>query len=250
MNKTIYILWFQGFNNAPDIVKKCVESWKYYNQDWNIILLDNTNLSNYIKIEDYIDMSNKKINFTALSDVVRLILLNTYGGLWVDSTTFCNKPLNEWLHTYTSKEFFAFDKPGPDRLLSTWFIYSEKEHYLTKTWLELTVKYYKIYNEPHTYYWVHYLFSDLYNSDNIFKEVWDSVPKLSANNMGPHYLQNKGMFNKIKDEIKSNIDNKITPFYKLTYKCDFTLNDISLNLYYLYSTISQNPKNILEKSKI
>ena len=94
MNKNIYILWFQGFENSPEIIKRCVESWKHYNPDWNIILLDNTNLSNYINLEEYIDITNKDINYTALSDVVRVALLNVYGGLWVDATTFCNKPLN------------------------------------------------------------------------------------------------------------------------------------------------------------
>ena len=62
MIKTIYILWFQGFDNAPEIVKKCVQSWKYYNPDWTIILLDNTNLNNYITLENYIiDIHNKNI---------------------------------------------------------------------------------------------------------------------------------------------------------------------------------------------
>ena len=97
MIKTIYILWFQGFDNAPEIVKKCVQSWKYYNPDWTIILLDNTNLNNYITLENYIiDIHNKNINHTALSDIIRVIFLKLYGGLWVDSTTFCNRPLNEW----------------------------------------------------------------------------------------------------------------------------------------------------------
>ena len=35
---TIYILWFQGFDNAPLLVKNCVQSWKHYNPDWNIVI--------------------------------------------------------------------------------------------------------------------------------------------------------------------------------------------------------------------
>jgi hypothetical protein len=30
MNKIIYILWFQGFENSPEVVKQCVKSWKYF----------------------------------------------------------------------------------------------------------------------------------------------------------------------------------------------------------------------------
>ena len=123
MNKIIYIVWFQGFENAPDIIKKCVDSWKYYNPNYIINLIDNNNINNYIHLEDYIDMSKKDINYTALSDIIRIILLSKYGGLWVDATTFCNKPLDEWLHDYIKNGFFAFDKPSSDKLISSWFIY-------------------------------------------------------------------------------------------------------------------------------
>lgn len=97
MIKNIFICWFQGVDNAPDIVKNCIASWKYYNNDWNIILLDNTNIIHYVNLNNYVNTQDKNINPTALSDIIRIILLKKYGGLWVDATTFCNKPLNEWL---------------------------------------------------------------------------------------------------------------------------------------------------------
>ena len=235
MNKTIFILWFQGFDKAPEIIKKCVQSWKYYNPEWKINLLDNTNLKDYININNYVNTIDKKINFTALSDIVRLILLDTYGGLWVDATTFCNRPLNKWLSTYVRNGFFAFNKPGPDRLLSTWFIYSSKKNLITQKWLNAVVDYWKIHNTPHTYYWVHYLFGDLYKTDNVFMSLWNNILKIAA--AGPHAFVNKGMFGKISPKIKSDIDTKIAPLYKLTYKYVLPQYDKSLILYYLYSTI-------------
>jgi hypothetical protein len=238
MNKTIFILWFQGFEKSPEIIKKCIQSWKYYNSDWNVIMIENDNLVNYININEHIDMTNKNINYTALSDIIRIILLKKYGGLWVDATTFCNKPLNEWLPSCITEGFFAFDKPGNDRLVSSWFLYAEKDNYIVNNWFNLTIAYYKMNNSPHTYFWFHYLFGDLYNSDNRFKEIWDKVPKISANSLGPHYLQEKGMFNSLTFETKENIDNKLTPLYKLSYKCTFPLYDEKINIYYLYSTIN------------
>jgi hypothetical protein len=239
MNKTIFILWFQGFENSPEIIKKCIQSWKHYNSDWTVIVVDNENLIKYININDYIDMINKNINYTALSDVIRISLLRKYGGLWVDATTFCNKSLNEWLPSCISEGFFAFDKPGNDRLLSSWFLYAEKDNYIVSQWFNITKEYYKINNSPHTYFWFHYLFGDLYNSNNIFKEIWDKVPKISANGLGPHYLQEKGMFHSVTVDTKENIDNKITPLYKLSYKCTFPPYNEQINLYYLYSTINK-----------
>jgi mannosyltransferase OCH1-like enzyme len=172
-----------------------------------------------------------------LSDVVRVLLLKLYGGLWVDATTFCNKRLDDWLSNYIYEGFFAFNKPRPNRLISSWFIYSEKNNYITHQWFNKIVEYFKINNKPHTYFWVHHLFGDLYDADATFKEIWDKVPKLSANGLGPHYLQEIGMFKDIKNKNKSDINNKITPLYKLTYKRDFPEYDETLNVYYLYSTI-------------
>jgi hypothetical protein len=241
ITKNIYILWFQGFDNAPDVVKQCVNSWKYHNPDWNVILLDDTNLNTYV--ETYISNNFSKNKYkTALSDVVRIVLLKLYGGLWVDSTTFCNKPLNDWLPNYINEGFFAFDKPGADRLLSSWFIYADKDNYILDKWFHSAINYYNKYNKfndaPHTYFWFHYLFGDLYSSDITFKEMWDKVPKLSANRMGPHYLQENGLFKNITTKTKTEIDAKITPLYKLSHKFQFPKYDEKLNIYYLYSTIT------------
>ena len=59
MIQTIYILWFDGFQNAPDVVKKCVDSWKYYNPDWNIILLDEDNYRQYVNLDKHLDITKK-----------------------------------------------------------------------------------------------------------------------------------------------------------------------------------------------
>ena len=224
MIKTIYILWFQGFNNAPDIVKKCVASWKYYNSDWNIILLDDTNIIKYVNLKNYIsDIYNKSIEKCHLSDIIRCILLKSYGGLWVDATTFCNKSLRDWLPNYINNGFFAFDKPGPDRLISNWFLYAEKNNYIIDKWCNTTIEYYTTNNKAHTYFIHHYLFGDLYNSDNTFKEHWDKVLKLSANGNGPHYLQKKNMFNKLTNTIKMILIIKLHHFINLLISVNFQI---------------------------
>jgi hypothetical protein len=239
MIKVIYILWFQGFENAPEIVKKCIDSWKYYNSDWTINLLDNNNLGDYINIKDYIDLSKLKIEKSKIANIIRCILLSKYGGVWTDATTFCNKPLSEWLPNYINHGFFAFEKPGPDRLLSNWFLYSEKNNYIIEKWCNYTIQFHKNNFKIRQYFVHHYLFNKLYYTDTKFKDQWDLVSKLPANGLGPHYLQHKGMFNNITDEIKNDINNKVTPFYKLTYKCIFPEYDENIILYYLYSTIKK-----------
>ena len=113
MEKVIFIYWAQKFENAPNVVQKCLLSWKLKKPSWKIIELDDDNLKDYINIEEMIpDIQKKQITKTSYSDIVRIFLLEKYGGCWCDATTFCNKSLDIWLNEYIIKSgFFAFDRP-------------------------------------------------------------------------------------------------------------------------------------------
>ncbi len=63
MNNTIWITWFQGWDNAPEISQKCLESWKHYNPDWNI---EDNSKSNQI---DHFDGNRKNNDISNLSVV-------------------------------------------------------------------------------------------------------------------------------------------------------------------------------------
>jgi len=235
MNKTIFIVWLQGFSKAPDIVQRCVESWKYHHpthSGWNIVLLNLENLYEYITLEPvFLTLESQEI-----TNVIRMKLLCQYGGVWADATTFCNQCLEDWILPYTQQGFFAFEKPGPDRLLSNWFLYAEKNNYLIEQWCCATLDFHRTNTQSHPYFIHHYLFGRLYDTDPRCKAMWDAVPKRSANGMGPHYLQEKGFF--MKDPtVRQHIDSQQTPLYKLSYKGHFLPFDADLNLYYLYSKV-------------
>ncbi|OQX73377.1 MAG: hypothetical protein B6D64_13895, partial [Bacteroidetes bacterium 4484_276] len=98
--KIIWILWLQGFEDAPDVVKRCLASWKKHNPTWKINLLDETNIKQFIDVHAIIGRNYKEISKQALSDVIRINLLSKFGGVWTDATCFCCKPLDEWLGSY------------------------------------------------------------------------------------------------------------------------------------------------------
>jgi hypothetical protein len=237
MIQTLYILWFQGFENAPDVVTQCVRSWKHYNPDWTILLLTDRNLYNYIPKEYASILQKPTISKTHLSDIVRVLLLSLYGGCWTDATTFCNRPLTEWLPKHIQEGFFAFEKPGPDRPISNWFLYAEKGNRMVEKWCAATLDYYRVNDQAHTYFIHHYLFLGLLETDTPFHDMWEKVPKLSANGIGPHYLHEKGAFSTVTDETQKEIDSKRIPLFKLTYKWEFPPHDVTKLLYYLYSTV-------------
>ena len=222
MIQTIYMLWFQGFEHAPELVKSCVQSWKHYNPDWDIVLLDNTNLRNYIEVEDYPEME-----MSHRSDIVRMKLLHQYGGVWADVTTFCHRPLRDWLPRYASEGFFVFDRPYSNLLMSNWFIYAEPSNLLFHEWYLETMHYYKDRVKAHTYFIHHQLFEKVYLSH---KEYWDQIPKLSATL--PHSLLSiEGIPN-----AHADIDSKRVPLYKFSHRVKYANNPDS-NLSYLFRTL-------------
>jgi integrase/recombinase XerC len=71
----------------------------------------------------------------------------------------------------------------------------------------------------------------------IFALVASLLAETNTGAAGPHAFVNKGMCGQISPKIKSDIDTKIAPLYKLTYKYVLPPYDKSLILYYLYSTL-------------
>ena len=223
MIRTIYILWFQGFDQAPEVVTYCVRSWKQYNPEWTVVLLDESNLHHYVTLDYPVQ------ELCHRSDVVRMLLLSRYGGVWADATTFCHKPLNDWLPAYIGEGFFVFDRPYSNLMISNWFIYAEPSNLLIQEWGLATLHYYRHHAKAHTYFIHHHLFEQLYTQE-AFKQAWDRVPKFSA--MVPHTLQSMEFLSNLHEDI----DAKRVPLYKLSYK--YRVHPYSaMNLYYLYNTL-------------
>jgi hypothetical protein len=66
----------------------------------------------------------------SLSDVIRVDLLRRYGGIWADATTYCLRPLNDWIYPAIATGFFAFDRPTDDRMVSSWFLAAQRNSYI------------------------------------------------------------------------------------------------------------------------
>ena len=211
-NQIIWSCWLQGREHAPWLVEKCLASWEQRNPGWELRCLDQHSLPRYV---DFPDLGGKRITRTSFSDIARILLLNEFGGVWVDATTFCNMPLARWLDARSASGFFAFDRPGDDRRLSSWFLASERYHYLVDRWCAGTLAYWSGRARADSYFWFHNIFRDLCESDPEFRRLWDDVPKLSAD--GPHSIQRAGMFAPER-QVAANAVDWDSPVFKLTYR--------------------------------
>lgn len=82
MNKIIHYFWF-GHNPKPDILKKCIKSWKKWLPDWEIKEWNETNVDVYLN--DYTSYAYLKKNWSFVSDFFRCYILEKYGGLYLDT---------------------------------------------------------------------------------------------------------------------------------------------------------------------
>lgn len=91
----IWICWWQGLDQAPDIVKKCIDSIKNHAGNHKVVLITDKNYASFITFPEWINEKYEKgiISKTHLSDLLRITLLAQYGGVWLDSTFFCTGSL-------------------------------------------------------------------------------------------------------------------------------------------------------------
>ncbi|MGO5306766.1 capsular polysaccharide synthesis protein [Agathobacter sp. LCP21S3_B2] len=95
----IWVCWWQGIDNAPDIVKVCIDSIKKNAGEHTVILLTEENYKKYVDMPTWVEEKKNKgiISRTHYSDILRLTLLARYGGVWLDSTFFCSQKIpNEY----------------------------------------------------------------------------------------------------------------------------------------------------------
>ena len=94
--KNIWVCWLQGEAHMPEVVKLCIRSLrKNAPEGVSVVVLTGENIGSYVTFPDYVyhNLKSGKLTLTHFSDLLRMKLLSTYGGLWVDSTVFVSAPI-------------------------------------------------------------------------------------------------------------------------------------------------------------
>lgn len=95
--KKIHYCWF-GYNPKPKLIQKCIESWKKYMPDYEIIEWNESNYD-FNKIE-YIREAYSKKKWAFVVDYARFDILNTHGGIFLDTDVELLKPIPEEYLSY------------------------------------------------------------------------------------------------------------------------------------------------------
>lgn len=93
--KVIHYCWFGG-NELPKEAKKCIDSWKKYCPDYEII---EWNESNYdLNKNDYVKYCYENKKWAFLTDYVRLDIIYENGGIYLDTDVELVKSLDDLLN--------------------------------------------------------------------------------------------------------------------------------------------------------
>ena len=213
----VWVMWDQGFENAPDLVKVCINSIKeHIPQDIaELILITNKNLDKYLELPDYI-LSKLYKKPTAFSNIIRAALLYNYGGMWIDSTYII---MNDFPKEIFQKDFWALKKNyhylNNKNFIdfSYNFMYSKPENEMIGFIYSMLCNYWKNYN-----YQKHYFLKDGiilygYNFNKFDIKLIDDLEDIYNEDIE---FFNNNELNKpyLKEKFKENNFS----FFKLTYK--------------------------------
>lgn len=218
MSKKLWICWFQGLKklNKTSLHFKCIQKWVTLNPKWDITILDFDNIDDYAPEFFQVNEYSPKRSLTAQSDLLRLIILKKFGGIWVDATVYPVESLDNFIYDLLdSNSFFAYRfiynnkhlaKPSEGKNfkeIATWFLCSlNPEELIFKLWLKNFLNLYmntKTWsplpaNRQWDYFSLHYCFVDLYDNNKKINNLINNMTQVDQS--APHSAHFLGWKNK------------------------------------------------------
>ena len=241
-NNNIFILWLQGLDNAPEVVKKCIDSTVRNSNGFTVHIITQENLEQYTEgipsevLEKIFagikrqqgqinkDFNRKYFDFTIqyLSDLLRMWLLSHYGGLWVDATVYHTSRIEL---PYIDR-YYTLRRPNGFKLnigngrWSTYYQYSPAGNIVTQFVYEALCYYAK-----NADFIMHYFLTDetidyAYNNVDAIRQEIDSVPmsNLDVNSLVEILNQpwDESLYNKLTENTNT---------FKLSWKININYQD-------------------------
>lgn len=232
--KIIWILWFQGWQSAPEIVKRVRQTWQHHNPAWVVISLDENNLKHYLK-----NYPLPNTTYQAKSDIIRLDLLSNHGGVWVDATMACMQPLDIWVHhAIEPSKIWMYHGRDKGRGPASWFIVSCPNAYIINKWNDICRHFWNLNPLYVEYFWMDKLFAHLALSDPKFLEEWKRVPFLNCDDYGSAHCM-KNIVYSFTPEILSHLQDVLPFAIKLCSRGRF---HPGTNAWHILDIALQSPK--------
>ncbi|WP_353141738.1 glycosyltransferase family 32 protein [Acinetobacter pragensis] len=134
------VIWMFWDNQRPELIEKCIQNIQALNPSYQLIILNNSNIHQYSKI-NFSDYQN--LTPQLQSDLLRLDLLYHHGGIWLDASVILYQSL-DWIenlclqnHT-ASFGYYRYSnttiKEFP--VIESWLLATEKNNVFFKLWFK------------------------------------------------------------------------------------------------------------------
>jgi tetratricopeptide (TPR) repeat protein len=208
---SVFSLWMQGIENAPPVVQVCHRQL-IRSTSRPVVYLDAEMLPDYAQLPA--DIEDMDISMAHRSDLLRIELLATYGGTWLDATCLVREDFDKNLEELLSASgFFAFAKRKAT--LSNWLLSVDKPgHHLILMLREALHAYWRHFRRTRRYYDFHYLFEGLVELDPGTRRIWEATPKIPYHRATTLQRRKFAPYNE--ERFRAHIDGSFVQ--KLSYK--------------------------------
>jgi hypothetical protein len=136
--RKIWTYW-DNPDRIPKSVKLCMESWKKFNPDYEIVLLTKKNFKGYITIPEEIrDHPHFNDSPQRFADLVRLYALDEHGGIWIDASVLVKEHFDKWLFPkyaeFSGYYMGAYSTDEKTPAIENWFMAANKNSKFIKLW--------------------------------------------------------------------------------------------------------------------
>jgi len=216
--KIIWSFWDEP--EIPKFIQDCHKNWRKYAHNYKIILLNKNNITDYVDMPD----NWKDLPSYRIADILRLKLLEKYGGIWMDaSIILLDNPDN-----FVENDITLFTTPtttSDNPIFENWFIASSKGNEIIKKWSREVL--YALLNND-----IYISLSSKYNKELVMSPEY-LICHLVLRNI---YDRDKNLFSNIKLYNSSE-----TAFYE---HLKYNMNNVGENI---FNNFKLEPKRLLIK---
>ena len=205
----------------PLMVTACVERIKQMSNGHEVVILTDKNLRDYVDFEPVVWEKYAKglITKTHISDFIRVAVLYRYGGLYLDSTVYPTRPLDDKFFKsplFTNHtEWDGTDAQIAHNRWSSFMCGCRKGNLLMRAALDVFTEYWRRYDRLMDYVLIDYTYNLLYEHVPSIKKMIDSVPINNVNIWGQQHNLPKVYS---KEQFEKLLSDKSMDLYKFSYK--------------------------------
>ena len=196
---------------------------RQYANGYKVEVIDLNNVSQFVQLPDFV-VSKYKVGIIPhahFSDMIRLALLEKYGGVWIDSTIFMTNVLPDYI---IDADMFVFRGSGLGHArIYNPFLASKPHHPIIQSMLQLLYAYWEKENRLVSYSIFHLFFSIAIEQSRQNQYLWNDVPNVSGTQM--FYFQSR--LGEPFDRKAYELATQLSAIHKLTYKFEQFGIDIS-----------------------